>query len=93
MVYRKISTDMKQRALELLEIGWEVDEVTEALGMSSRSINRWADNYEEHGRVDPPSVLRGRPRLLNTAVLTDLHALIHETPSLLSLALLMVKTF
>ncbi|KIK91910.1 hypothetical protein PAXRUDRAFT_606692 [Paxillus rubicundulus Ve08.2h10] len=63
MVYHKISTDMKQRALELLEMGWEMDEVTEAL-------------------VDPPSVLRGRPRILNAAVLTDLRDLIHETPSL-----------
>ncbi|KAF9242508.1 hypothetical protein BU15DRAFT_86728 [Melanogaster broomeanus] len=88
MVYRKISTDMKQRALELLEMGWEMDEVTDALGMSSRSVNRWADNYEEHGRVDPPSVLRGRPRLLNAAILTDLHGLVHETPSLLRLKVL-----
>ncbi|KAF9227577.1 hypothetical protein BS17DRAFT_773972 [Gyrodon lividus] len=60
---------MKQRALELLEMGWEMDEVTDTLGMSSRSVYHWADNYEEHGRVDPPSVLRGRPRLLDAAIL------------------------
>ncbi|KIK79070.1 hypothetical protein PAXRUDRAFT_834275 [Paxillus rubicundulus Ve08.2h10] len=61
MVYRKISTDMKQCALELLEMGWEMEEVTEALGMSSRSIDHWADIYKEHRRVDLPSVLHGRP--------------------------------
>ncbi|KIK81114.1 hypothetical protein PAXRUDRAFT_203582 [Paxillus rubicundulus Ve08.2h10] len=53
MVYRKISPDMKQRALELLEQGWEMEQVIEALDVSTRSlsINCWADNYEQHGRV------------------------------------------
>ena len=37
---RKISADIKQRALELLEKGWEMEEVTEALGVSSRSVDR-----------------------------------------------------
>ncbi|KIK79419.1 hypothetical protein PAXRUDRAFT_161350 [Paxillus rubicundulus Ve08.2h10] len=65
MVYRKISPDMKQRALELLEQGCEMEQVIEALDVSTRSINCWAHNYEQHGRVNPPSVLRGRPAHLN----------------------------
>lgn len=43
MVYRKISADMKQCVLELLEKGWEMEEVTESLGVSSRSVNRWVN--------------------------------------------------
>ncbi|KAF8839340.1 hypothetical protein BDN67DRAFT_970194 [Paxillus ammoniavirescens] len=39
MMYRKISTDMQQHALELLKMGWEMIEVTGALGASSRSVN------------------------------------------------------
>ncbi|KIL00085.1 hypothetical protein PAXRUDRAFT_360757 [Paxillus rubicundulus Ve08.2h10] len=39
MVYCKISTDMKLRALELLKVGWEMDEVTEALGQSDLRYN------------------------------------------------------
>jgi hypothetical protein len=39
MNYRKISTDMKQHAPELLKMDWEMDEMTEALGVSSHSVN------------------------------------------------------
>ncbi|KIM50339.1 hypothetical protein SCLCIDRAFT_34399 [Scleroderma citrinum Foug A] len=47
-----------------------MDEVTDALGVSDRSTNRWADNYEEFGHLEKPSVLH------------DLHELIRENPSL-----------
>jgi len=35
MVYRYISPDMKRRALELLQEGWEVKEAVEALDVST----------------------------------------------------------
>lgn len=35
------------------------------------------------GQVDPPSHLRGRPRVLNVAAMEDIRELIHEAPSLL----------
>jgi len=82
MVYRKISADMKQRALQLLREGWELEDVTDALGVSSKSICRWSTNFETRGRVDPPAVLRGRPRLLNAEAIADLQELIQETPEL-----------
>jgi transposase len=65
MVFRKIGADMKQRALQLIDEGWEAAEVAEVFGVSSKSVNRWETNYEVHGHVNPPSVLRGRPRLLS----------------------------
>jgi len=64
MVYRKISSDMKKRALQLLEEGWEVSEIADALGVSTKSIPRWNGNYEVHGHVNPPSALRGRHCIL-----------------------------
>ena len=45
MVYRHISTDMKCRALQLLDNGWELEEITEVLGISKESVDRWLDNY------------------------------------------------
>jgi transposase len=82
MTFRKISADMKQRALQLIDEGWELEEVAEVLGVSSKSVERWENNYEVHGRVDPPSVLRGRPRLLTAQAIDDLHQLIQESPYL-----------
>jgi hypothetical protein len=33
MVFRKISADMKQRALQMIDEGWELAEVAEVLGV------------------------------------------------------------
>jgi Homeodomain-like domain-containing protein len=81
MVYRHISADMKCRALQLLAEGWEL-EIAGVLGVSERSVKHWFDNYEVHGRVDPPSVNQGRRRLLTQDVIEDLQELLLETPDL-----------
>jgi transposase-like protein len=57
MVYHKISPDMKQRALQLIDKGWEMQDVADILSVASKSIRQWANNYDTHGRVDSPSVL------------------------------------
>ena len=58
MVYRTISPDMKLRALYLLlEEGWEIDQITTALGVHSKCIERWEHNYENRGSVNPPTPL------------------------------------
>ena len=82
MVYRSISADMKRRALQLLADGWELHEIAGVLGVSPKSIDRWHDNYETLGRVDPLSFLRGRRRILSADVVEDLRDLIQETPEL-----------
>jgi transposase len=84
MVYRIISPDLKQRALYLLlEEGWEIDQITAALGVHSKSVERWKNNYESHGSVNPPTPLRGRRRLLSSSIAEELHELLIESPSLL----------
>lgn len=82
MVNRKISPDMKQRALQLIDEGWELAKLADVFGVSSKSIERWDHNYKTHGCVDPPSGLRGRPRILTTQAINDLQELIRETPLL-----------
>lgn len=82
MVYRHISADMKQRALQLIELGWDTHEIAAILGVSEKSIGRWEDNYATSGVVNPKSPLRGRPRILNTEIVDELRQLIEETPSL-----------
>jgi transposase-like protein len=75
MVYQQISPDMKKRALQLLE---ELSEIADALGVSTKSILRWHNNYRDrvHGRVDPPSALHGRHRILTGEVIDELRELI-----------------
>jgi transposase-like protein len=44
MVYHYISPDMKRRALLLLQKGWSVEDIMEALGVLLKSITCWEDN-------------------------------------------------
>lgn len=82
MVFRKISADMKERALHLLTEGWELPEIADVLGVSLKSIDRWADNYDRHGTVIPPSYHQGRRRLLDAEAARGLKELIDESPEL-----------
>jgi transposase len=66
-----------------LDEGWEIDRIATVLGAHSKSIQRWEDNYRNHGCVNPPAPLRGRPRLLSSDITAELHELLTESPSLL----------
>ena len=84
MVYQRISDDRKERALYLLlEWGWDIDRITDALGVSSKSIERWEENYEVHGCVSPPKLIMGCPRLLSADMIDDIQQLLQEDSSLL----------
>jgi transposase len=80
MVYRTISADMKERALALLRDDWNIEETAETLGVCPKSITRWQHNFNTFGRVDPPSELRGRPRLLSSDVIQSLSELLADAP-------------
>jgi transposase len=82
MVYHRISVDMKKRALQMLDKGWDVSDIIDALVVSPDSIRHWQDKYNLHGCISPPSVLQGCQWLLNAAAIEDLHKLIQESPSL-----------
>jgi len=36
---------MKQRALAMLQEGWEATDIADALDVSRRSIGRWEDDF------------------------------------------------
>lgn len=66
MVFRKISKDIKDQAIDLLSQGLIPDDICYLLGISPKSLSRWAHNQESHGSTVPPfSYLTGRPRILN----------------------------
>lgn len=71
MVYRRISADIKRRALQLLEQRWEIEEIADTLGVSTKSIPQWQTNYDNHGCINPPSVLWGRHQILKGEVIAD----------------------
>src|SRR5882762_4665634 len=82
MVYHKVSIDMKQCAVELLQRRWEVDAIAEPLSVSNKSIGRWAKNLELQGSVEPPKPFQGRPRVLQAEIVAELVELIHQNPTL-----------
>jgi transposase len=82
MPFHKIDAGVKERALQLISEGWPLGQVIEAIGVSRRSINRWATNYEAFGSVKSPTVIAGRPRVLNTTAVQGLHELLVESPQL-----------
>ncbi|KAF9441937.1 hypothetical protein P691DRAFT_614019, partial [Macrolepiota fuliginosa MF-IS2] len=49
MVHRRISPDLKQRALQLLDQEISPKAIAEVLGVSTKSIERWRVNYERLG--------------------------------------------
>ncbi|THV06429.1 hypothetical protein K435DRAFT_960414 [Dendrothele bispora CBS 962.96] len=67
MVNRRISSDLKEAAIRMWEHGWELSDICAALIVSPRSMYRWRALFDELGRVTkPPSVLRGRPRIIGS---------------------------
>ena len=66
MVYRKISEDLKNRAIILYDQGLIPDDISKLLEISNRSLSRWRSNQETYGSVIPPLTYRsGRSRILD----------------------------
>jgi transposase len=81
MVYRRISKDLKERAMWLLEHNYIPSDVSDIFGISERSLQRWKANEAKYGSVVPPPLaIRGRPRLLHANMTHDLAILIEESP-------------
>ncbi|KAJ7131847.1 hypothetical protein C8R43DRAFT_849445, partial [Mycena crocata] len=83
LVYRKISDDLKERSLWLLEAGYITEDVCELLGVSRSSLFRWKANQADYNSVKPPyNPLQGRPRILNADQTHDLLTLLAEAPEM-----------
>lgn len=83
MVYRKISEDLKRRALWLWDNGYVREDICDILGVSESSLDRWRNNMESYSSVlPPPNPNQGRPRILNADMTHDLYTLLEEAPNL-----------
>ena len=66
-----ISADIKECALRLWDIGWELEDICWALMVSCQSIYRWQAIFVKHGSVNrPPSPIIGPTCILTCALLT-----------------------
>jgi transposase len=83
MVFRKISPDIKERALWLWDNGYVKEDICTILGVSVSSLNRWRDNLENYNSVvPPPNPRQGRLRILKPDMTHDLYTLLEEAPEL-----------
>jgi transposase len=83
MVNCRISPDRKACALNLWDLGWEIEDICFAQSVSRSSLYRWRNIFVEHGNVNrPPSPLVGRTRIITRAVLTAVRTIYEEEPDL-----------
>lgn len=83
MVYRKISEDLKNRAIILYDQGLIPDDISRLFGISTRSLSRWKDNQLTYGSVIPPPTYRsGRPRILDAEQVLSISEQLERAPEL-----------
>jgi len=83
MPYRYISPDQKQRILVLLDHGLDLETIADIFGCSTRSIERWENNYERYGNVIPPRLNARGPRpSISADIANDIYELLRDDPSL-----------
>ena len=83
MVYRKISEDIKIRAITLYSEGYIPGDVSKLLGVSTRSLSRWASYQEACGSVIlPPTYRSGRPRILDAKQVLSVSEQLERAPEL-----------
>ena len=73
---RKISSDMKECALNLWNQGWDTEDIVDTLGISRTSLYRLQAIFDQYGSVNrPPSAPKGPARAITRAVLTAVQTL------------------
>ncbi|KAI6009512.1 hypothetical protein F5J12DRAFT_905064 [Pisolithus orientalis] len=83
MPNRHISSDLKECALHLWNLGWDLKDISFALGISSCSCYCWWEVLEEYGSVVcPHSPLRGCAQTVTRVLLTSIKTLVAKDPDL-----------
>jgi len=83
MVYRKISEDLKNRAITLYDQGLIPDDISNLLGISTRSLARWRSNQAVYGSIIPPPTYRsGRLRILDAEQVLSISEQLERAPEL-----------
>ncbi|KAJ7715412.1 hypothetical protein DFH07DRAFT_762787 [Mycena maculata] len=69
---RRISPGLKERALELWNLGWDAEDICFIFHVSPRSLYQWHDIFDKFGSVTkPPSPLHGCDCPVGLAALTS----------------------
>jgi transposase len=83
MGFRHVGHDMKESALVLQGRGYDNDQISDILGISVRSIQRWSHNFDTYSSVQAPrSIYQGRPPTFHATITRDLHILLTESPDM-----------
>jgi transposase len=82
MLYRHIGRQVKEITLDLILQKYPIEDIVELLLVSVRSIFQWRKYRDVFGEVTPPpSVPRGRMRIIPPEILDALHILLEAEPS------------
>ena len=83
MVFRKISKDIKDQAIDLYYQGFIPDDICDLLGISLSSLSKWRRNHETHGStVPPPTHMVDRPRILDGEQVLSICEQINRAPEM-----------
>ncbi|KAK0457263.1 uncharacterized protein EV420DRAFT_1621110 [Desarmillaria tabescens] len=76
-----IPTQIKDIALELWTLGWELSDICHIFHVSPSSLYRWHNLFETFGTpANRPAPFRGRPRIVSLAALDAIHVLLKSHP-------------
>ena len=76
---QKISTDLKGSAVQLWELGYELDFISESLCISQVSRYWWCNIFAEFSTVNwPPSALLSTPKIVIHTVLNPIKEFYHN---------------
>ncbi|PBK71793.1 hypothetical protein ARMSODRAFT_852719, partial [Armillaria solidipes] len=77
----KISSDLKDIAIELWHHGWDRSDICNLLHHSQSSLYRWLATYEQFGSTENrPAPLHGCPRVIGLAALEAIHQVYARNP-------------
>ncbi|KAE9390909.1 hypothetical protein BT96DRAFT_803632, partial [Gymnopus androsaceus JB14] len=76
---RRITSNLKDAALQMWEYGWDLEDICAALVVSPASMYCWRAIFEEIGSVvRPASGLRGHPQIISLAAFQACHCIYAE---------------
>ncbi|ESK83463.1 hypothetical protein Moror_4915 [Moniliophthora roreri MCA 2997] len=82
----KISTDLKEIALQLWEAGWERTDIAQAFGISQTSLYQWKKLFELTGSAaNLLSPIRGHPQIIGMVAFNTLKQIYCDDPGVMLL--------
>ncbi|KAJ7059335.1 hypothetical protein C8F01DRAFT_943782, partial [Mycena amicta] len=84
MPFRKISSDLKDIAIELWDVGWSLSDICQILHVSPASMYRWNDLMQHFGQTTNPNpALVRREQIVSLAVLSAIRTVFDHEPAVM----------